>query len=139
VGEDKIETAGPIVLFDGVCRFCDASVNWLIDHDPARNLRFAALQGVTGQRLLAHFGLPRGDFNTMVLVEAGRCWTRSTAVLRITRHLGRPWPLLAAFLLTPPFIRDPLYELCAANRYRWFGTFDACRVPTPEMRARFLE
>ncbi len=136
---DKLETGGPVVLFDGVCRFCDASVNWIIDHDPAGRVRFAALQGATGQRLLAHFGLPRDGFDTMVLVEGGRCWTRSTAAVRIARHLAWPWRLLAGFEMMPAFLRDPLYGLMAANRYRWFGTLEACRVPTPGLRARFLE
>ncbi|MGL4550658.1 MAG: thiol-disulfide oxidoreductase DCC family protein [Gemmataceae bacterium] len=129
----------PIVLFDGVCRFCDGGVNWLIDRDPAGRLRFAALQSAAGQRLLTRFGLPAHDFDTMVLVEGERFYTRSTAVLRIAGHLGLPWKLGAAFLLMPAFLRDPLYGLVAANRYRLFGTLDACRVPTPEFRARFLD
>jgi predicted DCC family thiol-disulfide oxidoreductase YuxK len=129
----------PIVLFDGVCRFCNGGVNWLIDHDPDGRLRFAALQSATGQRLLAKFGLRTDDFDTMVLVEGERCWTRSTAVLRIAGHLGLPWKLAAAFQLLPTFLRDPLYEVIASNRYRWFGTLDACRMPTPQLRARFLE
>ena len=137
--KDKLADAGPIVLFDGVCRFCDASVNWIIDHDPAGRVRFAALQGETGQRLLSRFGLPLGDFDSMVLVEGERCWKGSTAVLRITACLGWPWRLASAFLLMPPFIRDPLYRMFAANRYRWFGRLEVCRFPTPELRARFLE
>jgi predicted DCC family thiol-disulfide oxidoreductase YuxK len=122
-----------------VCKFCDASVNWIIDHDPAGRIRFAALQGETGQRLLAEFGLPATDLDTLVLVEGRRCWTRSTAVLRVAGHLGWPWRMLSAFLLMPAFLRDPLYRVFAANRFRWFGRLDTCRVPTPELRARFLE
>lgn len=129
----------PIVLFDGVCRFCNGGVNWLIDRDPAGRLRFAALQSRAGQELLRRFRLPTDDFDTMVLVEGPRVYTRSTAVLRIAGHLGWPWKLGAAGLLMPPFLRDPLYGLIAANRFRLFGTLDSCRVPTADVRARFLD
>ena len=128
----------PIVLFDGVCRFCDASVNWIIDRDPAGRIRFAALQSASGQELLARFGLPLGTLDTLVLVEGQRCSTRSTAALRIAGHLGWPWRIGAGFLLMPAMLRDPLYDLLARNRYRWFGTLDACRVPSAEIRSRFL-
>ena len=132
-------SAGPIVLFDGVCKFCDASVNFLLDHDRAGRVRFAALQSDAGQALLRQFGL-RGDrFDTLVLVEGRRYFLRSTAALRLARHLDFPWPLLSALLLLPAFLRDAAYDLLAANRFRWFGQLDACRVPTPEVRGRFLE
>jgi predicted DCC family thiol-disulfide oxidoreductase YuxK len=129
----------PIVLFDGVCKFCNASVNFLIDHDRHSRLRFAALQSSAGQALLHRFGLRTDDFDTVVLVEGAHCSNRSTAALRIAGYLGGPWRLLAGFLLLPAFLRDPLYNLLAGNRYRWFGRLDACRVPTPELRARFLD
>jgi predicted DCC family thiol-disulfide oxidoreductase YuxK len=130
---------GPIVLFDGVCKFCNRSVNFIIDHDSPGRIHFAALQSDSGQALLRRFGLKTTDFNTMVLVEGDRFWTRSTAALQIARHLDRPWRYLSAFLLIPPFLRDLGYDLLASNRYRWFGQLDACRVPTPELRARFLD
>jgi predicted DCC family thiol-disulfide oxidoreductase YuxK len=130
---------GPIVLFDGVCKFCHASVNFIIDHDPRGHIRFAALQSAMGQSLLRKFGLKTTDFDTLVLVEGERFATRSTAALRVAWHLGLPWRLLSAFLLMPAFLRDTLYDLLARNRYRWFGRFEACRVPTPELKARFLD
>lgn len=130
---------GPIVLFDGVCKFCDASVNFILERDRAGRVRFAALQSATGQRFLRRFGLPTESFGSLVLIEGGRCWRRSTAALRITRHLGGLWPLASILLAVPPFLRDAAYDLFARNRYRWFGSLDACRVPTPETRRRFLE
>jgi predicted DCC family thiol-disulfide oxidoreductase YuxK len=129
----------PIVLFDGVCKVCDASVNFLLDHDRQARLRFAALQSGTGQTLLRRFGLRTSDFDTIVLVEGGRCSTRSTAALRVASYLDRPFCYLAGLLLVPAFLRDPAYNLLAGNRYRWFGRLDACRIPTPEVRARFLD
>jgi len=131
--------SGPIVLFDGVCKFCNASVNFIIDHDPAGRIRFAALQSEAGQALLRKFRLDTSEFDTLILVEGERFWARSTAALRVAGHLGGPWRYLSALLLMPAFLRDPLYDVLARNRFRWFGRLDACRVPTPEVRARFLE
>lgn len=129
----------PVILFDGVCQFCDSTVNFVLDHDRTGRVRFAALQSKAGQELLARFGLPADKFDSLVLVENGRHYLRSTAALRLARHLDLPWPLLAGLLLVPQFLRDWAYDVVATNRYRWFGKMDACRVPTPEVRARFLE
>ena len=127
-----------ILLFDGVCNFCNGSVNFIIDHDPKAYFKFAALQSDAGQQLLARFDLPRSDFDTMILIEQGRCYKKSTAALRIARHLRFPWSLGGLLLLIPRFIRDAGYSLVARNRYRWFGKQDQCRLPTPDIRARFL-
>jgi predicted DCC family thiol-disulfide oxidoreductase YuxK len=129
----------PVVLFDGVCNFCNASVNFLLDHDRAGRLRFAALQSPAGQRLLRRCGLRTTDFDTLVLVEGPRCSTRSEAALRVAAHLGGAWRWLAALLLVPAFLRDYAYETLARHRYHWFGRSEACRMPTPEVRRRFLE
>ena len=130
---------GPIVLFDGVCKFCNASVNFLIDRDKAGRIHFAALQSGLGQGLLARFGLARHRLDSIVLVEGRRYSTQSTAALRLTRYMDGLWPVLGIFLFIPAFLRDFGYEILARNRYRWFGQLDACRVPTPEIRERFLE
>jgi predicted DCC family thiol-disulfide oxidoreductase YuxK len=129
----------PIVLFDGVCNFCNAGVNFIIDRDARARIRFAALQSAAGQRLLRRFGLRTTDFDTLVLVDGPKCVTRSTAALRIAALMDGWWPLLSALLLVPTFLRDYAYDLLARNRYRWFGRRDACRVPTPDLRRRFLE
>jgi predicted DCC family thiol-disulfide oxidoreductase YuxK len=130
---------GPIVLFDGVCQFCNASVNFLIERDKAGRIHFAALQSGLGQSLLARFGLDRHRIDSIVLVEGRRFSTESTAALRLTRYMDGVWPLFGVFLFVPAFLRDFGYEILARNRYRWFGRLDACRVPTPEIRQRFLE
>jgi predicted DCC family thiol-disulfide oxidoreductase YuxK len=132
----------PVVLFDGVCNLCNATVNFLIDRDPHGTLRFAALQSAAGRKVLEGAGHPApegGDPDTIVLVEGGRVHERSSAVLRVVRHLRWGWPLLASFVIVPPVLRDALYRWVAARRYRWFGRSETCRVPTPELRARFLE
>ena len=128
----------PIVLFDGVCNLCDASVRFVIDRDRTGRIRFAPLQSEAGQALLQRFGLLGADLDTMVLIEGDRIHTRSTATLRVARLLRRPWPLLAVFLLVPRFLRDFVYRAIARRRYRWFGRTEQCRVPTPELRERFL-
>jgi predicted DCC family thiol-disulfide oxidoreductase YuxK len=129
----------PIVLFDGVCNFCNASVNFILDRDTQRRFRFAALQSEAGQALLKRFGLRTDDFDTAVVVEHGRAYRKSSAALRIARNLGGWWALLAVLFAIPPFLRDGAYDVLARNRYRWFGRADRCRVPTPEIRERFLE
>ncbi|HEX2202676.1 MAG TPA: thiol-disulfide oxidoreductase DCC family protein [Longimicrobium sp.] len=128
----------PVVLFDGVCNFCNASVNFIIDRDPRGRLRFAALQSEAGEAFLRGAGMPTADFDTVVLVEDGRVHTRSDAALRIARRLSGAWPLLAAFRVVPRPLRDLVYDLVARNRYRLFGKRDACMLPSPEVRARFL-
>jgi predicted DCC family thiol-disulfide oxidoreductase YuxK len=129
---------GPIVLFDGVCNFCNGSVNFIIDRDAARRFRFASLQSEAGQALLRSFGMRTRDFDTIVLVENGRACTRSSAALRIARQLGGWWSLFTVLFAIPPFLRDAVYDIFASNRYRWFGKAETCRVPTPESRERFL-
>ncbi len=128
-----------IVLFDGVCNLCDTSVNFIIDRDPQAYFRFASLQSPLGESLLRQYHLPATYLQSLVLLENGQRFTRSTSALRILRHLSWPWPLLAACLLIPRPLRNILYDVIAANRYRLFGTHDACRLPTPQLRERFLD
>jgi predicted DCC family thiol-disulfide oxidoreductase YuxK len=129
-----------IVFFDGVCNFCNASVNFIIDRDPAGYFQFAPLQSDVAKTLLAERGVAvaEGDPESMVLLEGDRVYLRSTAALRIARRLRGPWPLAYGFAALPAFARDAVYRLVAKERYRLFGRAEACRVPTPELRARFL-
>jgi predicted DCC family thiol-disulfide oxidoreductase YuxK len=129
-----------VVLFDGVCNLCNATVNFLIDRDPGARLRFAALQSPEGQAVLARVGRQvQGEPESVFLVEGGRLYERSTAALRIARVLKGPWPLFYALVAVPRPLRDVVYRWVARNRYRWFGKADACRLPTPALRARFLD
>jgi predicted DCC family thiol-disulfide oxidoreductase YuxK len=128
-----------ILLYDGVCNFCDASVQFVMKRDPAGRVAFAALQSAAGRELLSRFGLDPDALSGVVLIEGDRCTVKSTAALRTLRHLRQPWPLLSVFLLFPRFLRDFVYDFIAKRRYKWFGKRDACRVPSPEERARFLD
>jgi len=137
--DDDPRGAGPVVLFDGVCVFCAGAVQFLLEHGVDARVRFASLQSAYGRARLREHGLDPDALDTLVLVDEGRAYTRSTAALRIARFLRAPWPLLAALLVVPRALRDALYAVVARNRYRWFGKREACFVPTPEVRARFLE
>ena len=130
--------ANPIILFDGVCNACDASVNWIIRRDRRALFRFAPLQSPAGARLGREHGLDPTALDTMVLIEDRRAYRRSTATLSILRRLRFPYALLYAFIIVPPPIRDFFYNALARRRYRWGGKKDACMVPTPEVRDRFL-
>jgi predicted DCC family thiol-disulfide oxidoreductase YuxK len=128
-----------VVLFDGSCNFCNSSVDFIIDRDPAGYFRFAPLQSKAARPLLAHCHLPPEFLDNIVLVEDGACHARSTAALRILRRLNGLWPLLYAIIVLPRPLRDTIYDWFARNRYRWFGKREACRIPTAELRDRFLE
>ncbi len=128
----------PVLLFDGVCNLCNASVNFIIDRDRGGDFRFAALQSDAGRQLLETHRLADANIDSVVLVEGDRAYIESTAALRAARLLGFPWSLLAALLVVPRPIRDWGYKLIARNRYRLFGRSESCRMPTEELRARFL-
>lgn len=131
--------AAPVLLFDGVCNLCNGAVAFVIRRDARARFRFAPLQSPAADALLASLGVSRAGLpDSFVLVEDGRVHLRSTAALRVARGLRFPWPLLGVLLVVPRFLRDPLYDFVARNRYRWFGKRDECMVPTAELQARFL-
>ncbi len=127
-----------IILFDGVCNLCNSSINFIIDHDTNNKFKFASLQSETGQAFLKKSGLDQKDFDSVVLIEGDKHFTRSTAALRIIKEFEGPWKLLYVFIIVPPFIRNFIYDIISRNRYKWFGKKDSCRVPTPELKEKFL-
>jgi predicted DCC family thiol-disulfide oxidoreductase YuxK len=131
--------ADAIVLFDGVCNLCSRSVAFIIEHERESTLRFAAVQSKTGAELMQRHGLDPANITTFALILDNVAYTRSDAALRIARRLRGPWRLLTALRIVPRPLRDFAYDLVARNRYRWFGRRDACMVPTPELKARFLD
>ena len=128
-----------IVLFDGECKLCDALSRFIIRHDGALRMRLCPLQSDTGQALLRHFGLPTDDMDTVVVVEGGRAHVRSDAILTVLRRLPLPWRLGALGRVVPRPLRDWLYGHVARNRYRLFGKYDTCLMPTPEVMEHFLQ
>jgi len=134
-----VSESAPILLFDGVCNFCNEAVGFVLDHDRAGRFRFASLQSEAGRALLAEHGLSESALSTSVLIDAGRAYKDSEGVLRAALLLGGAFRLAGPLLWLPRGLRDALYRAFARNRYRWFGRSEHCRVPTPETRARFLE
>ena len=128
-----------IVLFDGVCNLCSSTVQFIIKRDRRKQFRFASLQGEVAQALLKPLHIQNDQLSTIILIDAGKAYTRSGAVLRILKKLGGGWSLLYGFIIVPPFIRDAVYNWVARNRYKWYGKKDACWIPTPDLRARFLD
>jgi predicted DCC family thiol-disulfide oxidoreductase YuxK len=131
-----------IILFDGVCNLCSGVVRFVIARDPRAHFRFAALQSDAARRACAEVGAtpPAAvDPDTIIVIADGRALERSDAALAIASRLPFPWPMFGVFRILPRALRDWLYRLVAKNRYRWFGKSDTCMMPTPELRARFLD
>ncbi len=126
-----------IVLFDGVCNFCNGSVNFIIARDKAKLFRFAPLQSEMGKALRESYDIG-DDIDSVVLIEGDEAYTHSDAAIQISRGLGSPWSLAYGLVVVPDFIRDGAYELFAKYRYKMFGKKDVCMIPTPEIRERFL-
>ncbi len=126
------------MLFDGVCNFCNSSVQFIIKRDKAHQLRFGSLQSASGMQLKKQYAIP-DDLDSVILIENGKYYAKSTAALRIVAYFGIAWKFLAIFYLVPRFIRDYFYEIIAKNRYKWFGKKETCMLPSKEQRALFLE
>jgi predicted DCC family thiol-disulfide oxidoreductase YuxK len=129
---------GAIVLFDGVCNFCNASVNFVIERDKSGYFKFAPLQSEIGEELVAKHGIDTADTDSVIVVENDRAYTHSSGALRIAKQLDGIWSWTYALIIVPKPIRDLAYRVFAKYRYRLFGRQDACMMPTPEIRARFL-
>ena len=127
-----------IIIFDGVCNFCNFWVDFLMKRDRKEVFRFTANQHQAGKQILQQYGETTSEVGTVYVLENEVLYKESNAVLRIVRKLPGLWPLLYVFVLIPRVLRDPVYKWVANNRYRWFGKKETCRIPTPEERERFL-
>lgn len=128
----------PLILFDGVCNLCTGSVQFVLKRDQEKKFTFASLQSTTAQKLLSQFDLSNNTFNSFILYQDGKMYTRSTAALKLFQQL-KGWKWVKIFWIVPKFIRDGVYNLIAKNRYRWFGKKEECWLPTPALKERFLE
>ena len=129
----------PVVLFDGVCNLCNGSVQFIIKRDKAGKFLFAALQSQYGQAQLDQLGISSTSLQSIVLIKGDQFYQRSNAVLEIAKMLGGLWSLLYVFKIVPAFVRDWIYNGIANNRYKLFGRQDQCMIPTPALKARFLD
>lgn len=128
-----------IILFDGVCNFCNGAVNFAIRHDKKGIIKFAPLQSAIGQQLLKQYNLPTQQMDSFIFIDGNVAYTQSTAAIKVCSNLNGLWPMCKVFLIVPKFIRDGLYNWVAKNRYKWFGEKESCMIPTPDIRARFLQ
>ena len=127
-----------VILFDGVCNFCNGAVNFVISRDRDGYFKFAALQSAVGEELLDKHRIDKVETDSVVLIEDDKAYLHSSAALRIVRRLPGLWPILYGLIIVPKGIRDWAYRLFAKHRYRLFGRREECMIPTPEIRARFL-
>ena len=128
-----------IVLFDGVCNFCEGSVNFIINHDKNDYFKFAPLQSEMAQELLEKYNINKEEIDSVILIENGKAYTYSDAALKIAVHLDGIWSAPYFLIIIPKFIRDFFYKLFAKYRYKLFGKKDVCMMPTPRIRQKFLD
>lgn len=128
-----------IILFDGVCNFCNYWVNFAIKRDRKKKLKFTTLQGETAKQLLQKFHINPISINSVVFIDKDKAYTQSSAAIRICKYLNGGWKLFYGFMIFPKFIRDFFYNIIARNRYKWYGKKESCMVPTPEVKERFLD
>jgi predicted DCC family thiol-disulfide oxidoreductase YuxK len=127
-----------IVLFDGICNFCNQSVQFIIKKDPKGYYKFASLQSDIGQKFLEKYKISH-DIDSIILIDNEECYFKSSAALHICRNLKGVWKLLYLLLIIPRPLRDFFYEIIAKNRYKWFGKRESCMLPAPGVKERFLE
>jgi predicted DCC family thiol-disulfide oxidoreductase YuxK len=134
-----VNTPEPVILFDGVCNFCNGAINFLIRQDRKGLFRFAPLQSAAAHSLLEQYQIPKKEFQSFVLIQSGQVYQKSTAALKVLNRLPWYWKALQVLWLIPKSLRDAIYDFIARNRYKWFGRKEECMVPTVEMRNRFLD
>ncbi|MBK7562390.1 MAG: thiol-disulfide oxidoreductase DCC family protein [Chitinophagaceae bacterium] len=131
--------SSPIILFDGVCNFCNYWVNFAIKRDRKKKLRFTPLQGETAKRLLPEYTINPTSLSSVILIDNGKAYTQSSAAIRICKHLNGGWKLFYGLIIIPKFVRDFFYNIIARNRYKWFGKKDQCMIPPADWKERFLD
>lgn len=130
--------ARSIIFFDGVCNLCNASIDFIMKRDQSNHFLVGALQDDFSKKVLSNYQVKENYLDSLVLLEEGKIFYKSTAALRIARNLSGLWPIFYPLIIIPKWLRDPVYDWIGRNRYRWFGKKNTCRLPTPEERAKFL-
>lgn len=136
---DNLPKDKKIILFDGVCNLCDATVQFIIKRDKKDIFRFVPIQSVLGQQIIGHIGIDTTKTDSIILYEPGNAYYyKAEAALKIAKRLGGIYTLLGAFSILPKWLSNKVYDYIARNRYKWYGKKNECMIPTPEMRAKFL-
>lgn len=128
----------PIILFDGVCNFCNAAINFVLKQDKKDIFRFAPLQSEAGKKLLQQYHLSTEDFESFILIDKGKVYKKSAAALNVMNQLPWYFKEIQVLRIVPVFLRDAIYDFIACNRYKWFGKKESCMIPTPEISNKFL-
>jgi predicted DCC family thiol-disulfide oxidoreductase YuxK len=127
-----------IVFFDGICNFCNTSVQFVLKRDKKDLFRFSPIQSDKGMRLLPPNTLNQANPDSVILYYKGKVYDKSAAAIKIATLLGGLWGLMYVYWIVPKFIRDLVYDFIASNRYKWFGKKETCMIPSPAERAKFL-
>lgn len=127
-----------IILFDGLCNFCDHSVQFVIKRDPDDEFLYASLQSKSGKEFLKNQDSEIQNIDSILLVTNEKIYTKSSAALKIASKLSAHWYLSGIFFILPKPLRDSVYDFIAKRRYQWFGKYDSCKIPTSEQRSKFL-
>jgi len=128
-----------IILFDGVCNFCNSSVLRIIKHDKKNIFLFTSLQSASGKRITAHFNIDTTQIDSIILIESSTKYSvKSTAALKILKQFNGFWMFFQICWVIPPFIRNSVYNYIAKNRYAWFGKNNNCMLPIPEIKSKFI-
>lgn len=133
-----IRSGDKVILFDGVCKLCNAWSRFIIKYDTQSVFKLATVQSDEGQAILKHFNLPTDHFDTMLFVDGDMAYEKSTAFLNVVRLLPQPFKVISVIRVIPRVVRDWLYDRIALNRYKIFGKYDQCIMPTPDHDKRFL-
>lgn len=128
-----------IILFDGVCNLCNTAITFVIKRDPKDLFLYTPLQSKTGKILTHKYDIDTTTIDSIILIKNNKAYTKSAAALHIARHLKGAYSLFTVFLIIPSFIRNWVYDYVAKNRYKWYGKRDACMIPTPALKAKFLD
>ena len=128
-----------VILFDGVCNFCNGTINWILQHDKKNEFRFATLQSTYGKQVVERFKLTSDYLDTVILIENEKVYLRSQAILRIIKRIGGIYSILGIFSIVPAPILNFFYNIVAKYRYRWFGKKDSCMVPDVSLKEKFID
>ncbi|MCH6235527.1 thiol-disulfide oxidoreductase DCC family protein [Cognataquiflexum rubidum] len=134
----RIQDKYDIILFDGVCNLCNNAVDFVIRRDKNDRFKFGALQDKATKSILKEYKINQNYIDSIILIRGDQVFYKSKAALEIARNLGSLWPAMYIFSIVPSFIRDPVYDWIARNRYRWFGKKETCRIPSPKEKQKFL-
>jgi predicted DCC family thiol-disulfide oxidoreductase YuxK len=136
---DFLKNGKKIILFDGVCNFCNTSVLKVIKHDKKNVFLFTSLQSEIGKQIIDHFNIDTSKIDSIILIESESQYAiKSTAALKILNQFNGIWKLMQIFWIIPTFIRNSMYNYIAKNRYKWFGKKDECMIPTDEIKSKFI-